>query len=109
MISEEVTEAYARKWGHGLAIREYIQSSLIYAEKPKTLGSGALPHGTGSRAAAEQIGVGSGKKKPSRRLFTVRPAVAAADTDEHPSEESGDVCPPGDAVCPAHDSGQELQ
>lgn len=34
VASEEVTEAYARKWGHGLAIRDYIQSSLIYAEKP---------------------------------------------------------------------------
>ena len=34
VVSEEVTEAYARKWGHGLAIREFIQSSLIYAEKP---------------------------------------------------------------------------
>jgi hypothetical protein len=32
--SDEVTEAYARKWGHGLMIMDYIQSSLIYAEKP---------------------------------------------------------------------------
>ncbi|MFA5584935.1 MAG: hypothetical protein WDA02_00075 [Saccharofermentanales bacterium] len=32
--SQEVTDAYARKWGHGLVIKDFIQSSLIYAEKP---------------------------------------------------------------------------
>jgi hypothetical protein len=32
--SQEVTDAYARKWGHGPVIKDFIQSSLIYAEKP---------------------------------------------------------------------------
>lgn len=36
VISEEVTDAYARKWGHGLIIKDYIQSSLIYAKKPSS-------------------------------------------------------------------------
>ncbi|AGT42850.1 hypothetical protein [Treponema pedis] len=33
IINKEVSDEYARKWGHGLQIKEYIQSSLIYAEK----------------------------------------------------------------------------
>jgi len=31
--SKEVSDEYAKKWGHGLEIKTYIQSSLIYAEK----------------------------------------------------------------------------
>ncbi|UTC90135.1 methyltransferase [Treponema denticola] len=29
--SKEVSDEYAKKWGHGLEIKTYIQSSLIYA------------------------------------------------------------------------------
>jgi methyltransferase type 11 len=33
IISKEVSNEYAKKWGHGFEIKSYIQSSLIYAEK----------------------------------------------------------------------------
>jgi hypothetical protein len=33
ILSKEVSDEYAKKWGHGLEIKNYIQSSLIYAEK----------------------------------------------------------------------------
>ncbi len=89
--SEEVTEAYARKWGHGLAIREYIQSSLIYAEKPKDQGPGDQAV-SGARRMARGGRVKSGKL--SGRFS--RPPVAAADADQQAAEKAGDVGPPGD-------------
>jgi methyltransferase type 11 len=33
ILSKDVSDEYAKKWGHGLEIKTYIQSSLIYAEK----------------------------------------------------------------------------
>lgn len=30
---DEVTDAYANKWGFGLAIKEYIQSGLLIGRK----------------------------------------------------------------------------
>lgn len=95
--SEEVTEAYARKWGHGLAIRDYIQSSLIYAEKP--LEEEEVSQKAGSRTLAR------GKVKAGRPLRRLSgPAVAAPDTDEKASQEAGDVGPPGDPPAPAEDA-----
>lgn len=95
--SEEVTEAYARKWGHGPAIRDHIQSSLIYAEKP--LEGEEAPHKAGSRDLAR----GRVRAGKALRRFS-GPAVAASDTDEEAAQEAGDVGPPGDPPAPAEDA-----
>ncbi len=33
VVTEEVTDAYAMKWGHGLMIKEFIQTSLLIGKK----------------------------------------------------------------------------
>ena len=33
IIKDEVTDAYAEKWGYGLKIKEYIQRGMIMGEK----------------------------------------------------------------------------
>lgn len=33
ILEDEVTDAYAEKWGYGLNIKEYIQRGMIMAEK----------------------------------------------------------------------------
>lgn len=91
--SEEVTEAYARKWGHGLAIRDYIQSSLIYAEKPVEAKGEVKAEGS-KLLARGQVKAG----KISRRFLAPRPAVSPADAEEEAGQETGDVGPPGDAA-----------
>lgn len=90
ITSEEVTEAYARKWGHGLVIREYIQSSLIYAEKPR---SGIAKTTKGLR-------------RSSRRF--VASTFSAPNTDEHAGQKAGDMRPPGDAASALEKSGEDL-
>ena len=93
--SEEVTEAYARKWGHGLAIRDYIQSSLIYAEKPL--------EGKKEKESGKARVLARGKFKSgrvSKGFSATRPAVASTDADEKAAQETGDVSPPGDPTGP---------
>ncbi len=93
--SEEVTEAYARKWGHGLAIRDYIQSSLIYAEKP-------LEEKQEKESGRSRI-LARGKFRSgqvSKGLLATRPAVSPTDADEKSTQETGDVSPPGDSAAP---------
>lgn len=85
VTSEEVTEAYARKWGHGLLIREYIQSSLIYAEKP-------LVDVKITRGLKRSVG------RRSRRFVSASPTVSASQADEHAGQKAGDMRPPGDAA-----------
>ena len=34
VIQEEVTDAYANKWGHDLHLKDYIQRGKIMAVKP---------------------------------------------------------------------------
>ena len=94
ITSEEVTEAYARKWGHGPVIREYIQSSLIYAEKPR------------SGIAKTTKGLRRSSGRGSRRF--VAPAFSAPNTDEHAGQKSGDMRPPGDAPSALEKSGEDL-
>ena len=91
VVSEEVTEAYARKWGHGLAIREYIQSSLIYAEKPLSKSRGKL-----SKPARKVL-----KKTPSGVCLPSLAAIPAADANQKPAQEAGDMSPPGDSSRPS--------
>ncbi len=85
VVSEEVTEAYARKWGHGLAIREFIQSSLIYAEKP--LGQ--------SRGTVSIPGRKVLKKRLSGACLPSFPSIPAADANQKTAKETGDMSPPG--------------
>lgn len=33
IVTEEVTDVYAQKWGHGMGIKEFIQTSLLIATK----------------------------------------------------------------------------
>ena len=33
ILEDEVTDAYAEKWGYGLKIKEYIQRGMIMGEK----------------------------------------------------------------------------
>ena len=33
IIKDEVTDAYAAKWGYGMQIKEYIQRGMIMGEK----------------------------------------------------------------------------
>ncbi len=33
IVADEVTDAYAEKWGHGLKIKEYIHRGMIMGEK----------------------------------------------------------------------------
>ncbi len=88
LTSEEVTEAYARKWGHGLAIRGYIQSSLIYAEKPLTASRGTL----GAKIRKRSVRTSSSVRRASL------PAVSPTDADQQAPEETGHVSPPGDVA-----------
>ena len=93
--SEEVTEAYARKWGHGLAIRDYIQSSLIYAEKPLET--------VKEKESGRPRALARGKCRSglvSKGLSAARPAVSSTDADEKAAQETGDVSPPGDPTGP---------
>ena len=87
VASEEVTEAYARKWGHGLAIREYIQSSLIYAEKPLVMRRGVI-----SKTKRKAL-----KKRPSGVCLPSLATVSATDANQKTSKETGDMSPPGDS------------
>lgn len=80
--SEEVTEAYARKWGHGLAIRDYIQSSLIYAEKPRTVSRGS-------------VNIKKRKRMRSGSLPDPGPSPASG-RQQGAAGETGDMSPPGD-------------
>ena len=35
MEKDELTDAYAEKWGYGMKIKEYIQKGMIVGEKQK--------------------------------------------------------------------------
>ncbi len=87
VVSEEVTEAYARKWGHGLAIREFIQSSLIYAEKPLERSQGAV-----SKPRRRVL-----RKVPSGVCLPSFPSISAADANQKAAKETSDMSPPGNS------------
>ncbi|MDO5689541.1 MAG: methyltransferase [Tissierellia bacterium] len=33
IFTEEVTDEYAKKWGHGLMLKEFIQSGMLIGSK----------------------------------------------------------------------------